>query len=312
MAVPVPKPRQTMRVALCAWEIGRAESGFGAQVGGLGVVVEQLPPALVQAADRMGIDLEVVTLSPCFAHYDRSPPVSPSATGLRRLHEHYTATVEGHTFDVELYETTFTETLDLTAGRREVPFKMVYFWDDGQLHWTGSQTIYPDDPSVSSAVGLGDISTRALFRVWQSPHFSAVVGTELTFPTATDPLLGTQKYSVSPLAALVFQYRNFFFVPVYQQVISYAGNVDRNKINIIRFRPVLLAAWPRGWWTTLEPGLWWDLEDAFLTEDTATLGFEVGKRITERLAFSGKPSVRLNGSEEFAWSLDFSLSYVWE
>ena len=180
--------------------------------------------------------------------------------------------------------------------RLQVPF----LWSD------------PNDPSVSSAVGLGDIKTRALFRVWQSPHFSAVVGTELTFPTATDPLLGTQKFQVSPLAALIFQYRNFLFVPVYQQVISYAGNVDRNEINIIRFRPVLLAAWPRGWWTTLEPGLWWDLENAFLTEDTATLGFEVGKRITERLAFSGKPSVRLNGSEEFAWSLDFSLSYVWE
>ena len=117
--------------------------------------------------------------------------------------------------------------------RLQVPF----LWSD------------PDDPSVSSAVGLGDISTRALFRVWQSPHFSVVVGTELTFPTATDPLLGTQKYRVSPLAALVFQYRNFLFVPVYQQVISYAGNVDRNEINIIRFRPVLLAAWPRGWWT---------------------------------------------------------------
>ena len=153
----IPKPRQTMRVALCAWEIGRAESGFGAQVGGLGAVVEQLPPALVQAADRMGIDLEVVTLSPCFAHYDRSPPASPSADGLRRMHEHYAATVEGHTFDVELYETTFTETLDLTAGRREVPFKMVYFWDDWQMHWTGSQTIYPDDPWVmtkqAAAVG---------------------------------------------------------------------------------------------------------------------------------------------------------------
>ena len=61
--------------------------------------------------------------------------------------------------------------------------------------------------------------------------------------------------------------------------------------------------------TTLDPGLWWDLEDELLTEDTATLGLEVGKRLTDRLAFSAKPSVRLNGSEEFAWPIDFSLSY---
>jgi len=162
---------------------------------------------------------------------------------------------------------------------------------------------------VASAAGLGDISTRALVRVWDSPHFSAVLGTELTFPSATDPLLGAEKYRVSPLAALIFHYKNVLFVPVYQQDISYAGNSARADINIIRFRPVIVAVWPRGWWTTVEPGLWWDIEDALLTEDTATLGFEVGKRITERLAFSGKPSVRLNGSEEFAWAVEFSLSY---
>ncbi len=51
-------------------------------------------------------------------------------------------------------------------------------------------------------------------------------------------------------------------------------------------------------------------KDELLTEDTATLGLEVGKRLTDRLAFSAKPSVRLNGSEEFAWPIGFSLSYL--
>lgn len=37
-----------------AWESGRAQSGFGVKVGGLGVVMEELPEALVAAGKRKG------------------------------------------------------------------------------------------------------------------------------------------------------------------------------------------------------------------------------------------------------------------
>ena len=55
-----------LRVALAAWEIGRASSGFGTKIGGLGQIVEELPPELVRAAYDRGLDLEIETLSPCF------------------------------------------------------------------------------------------------------------------------------------------------------------------------------------------------------------------------------------------------------
>ena len=65
------RPMRKLRVALCAWEIGRVHSGLGTKIGGLGAVVEELPPELVKAAARQGIELEIETLSPCFAHYDK-------------------------------------------------------------------------------------------------------------------------------------------------------------------------------------------------------------------------------------------------
>lgn len=127
----MPETKQKIRVALCAWEIGRVASGLGTKIGGLGVVVEELPPELVKAADRLGIDLEVVTLSPCFAHYDKSL--------LTKLDLRLPVTLAGHTFEFEVYEHIFPD------GQ-----KMVYFWDEWQLHWTNATAIYPSDPQVGA------------------------------------------------------------------------------------------------------------------------------------------------------------------
>jgi glycogen synthase len=114
---------------MCAWEIGRVSSGLGAKIGGLGVVVEELPAELVKAAARQGIDLEVVTLSPCFAHYDKSR--------LTQLDLRLPATLAGHTFEFDVYEHVFPD-----------GHKVVYFWDEWQLHWTNASAIYPSDPQL--------------------------------------------------------------------------------------------------------------------------------------------------------------------
>jgi glycogen synthase len=121
---------KTLRIAMPAWEIGRVASGVGAKIGGLGVVVEELPPELNRAAARQGIDLAIETLSPCFAHYDR--------TRLTRLDLRLPATLDGHTFEFEVYAHVFED------GQ-----KVVYFWDEGQLGWTNASAIYPDDPQMA-------------------------------------------------------------------------------------------------------------------------------------------------------------------
>lgn len=102
------------RIALLAWEIGRLSSGLGAKIGGLGVIVEELPAALVAAAARQGIALEVEILSPCFAHYDRQR--------LTKIDLQMSVTIAGHTFPFEVYEHVFPD------GQ-----KVIYFWDEGQL-----------------------------------------------------------------------------------------------------------------------------------------------------------------------------------
>lgn len=124
------KAKKKLRVALPAWEIGRTGSGLGVKVGGLGVIVEELPPELVKAAARQEITLEVETLTPCFAHYDKRQ--------LTKLDLQLPATVDGYTFAFDVYEHVFPD------GQ-----KVVYFWDEWQLSWTNANAIYPTDPQLS-------------------------------------------------------------------------------------------------------------------------------------------------------------------
>jgi glycogen synthase len=123
-------PNKKLRVAMPAWEIGQVTSGLGVKIGGLGVIVEELPPELVKAADRQDIDLEIETLTPCFAHYDKDR--------LTKLDLRLPATIEGHSFEFEVYEYVFPD------GQ-----KVIYFWDEWQLHWTNANAIYPSDPQLA-------------------------------------------------------------------------------------------------------------------------------------------------------------------
>jgi glycogen synthase len=99
-------------------------------VGGLGVIVEELPPELVKAAAKQGIALEIETLTPCFAHYDKRQ--------LTKRDLLLPVTINGHTFSFEVYEHLFPD------GQ-----KVVYFWDEWQLSWTNASAIYPNDPQFA-------------------------------------------------------------------------------------------------------------------------------------------------------------------
>lgn len=124
----MPKP-QNFRLAMTCWEPGRAGSGFGAKVGGLGVVMEELPEELIRVAAEQGIRLEIEVLSPCFGHYDRNR--------LEDLGLRIPVLQDGHRFEVSVYRRQLSDQL-----------AMVYFWDDWQLNWTNARAIYPDDPEV--------------------------------------------------------------------------------------------------------------------------------------------------------------------
>jgi glycogen synthase len=149
----MPKTNEKLRVAMPAWEIGRLASGLGVKIGGLGAVVEELPPELVKAAARHGLDLEIETLTPYFAHYDKSQ--------LTKLDLRLPATIAGYTFEFEVYEHIFPD------GQ-----KVIYFWDEWQLDWTHASAIYPDDPQM--AIKLFAAVSQAMAGYIKQGHFDTV------------------------------------------------------------------------------------------------------------------------------------------
>ena len=151
--VDMPTEQQTLRVAILAWEIGRVSSGVGAKIGGLGTIIEELPAELVKTARQQHLDLDIEILSPCFAHYDKRQ--------LTRLDINPQVTLGGHTFPFEVYEHVFDD------GQRAI-----YFWDQGQLHWTNASAIYPSDPWM--ALGLYATVGQAMASYIAQGHFDTV------------------------------------------------------------------------------------------------------------------------------------------
>jgi glycogen synthase len=128
---------RALKIALAAWESGRTASGFGARVGGLGVVVEQLPAELMRAAARRGLPLAVQTVSPCFAWYDRG--------ALERVGPELPVSLGGRGYAFEAYRRLVTEQVELDEGLREITLEMIYLWNPELLGDTSPGTIYPED-----------------------------------------------------------------------------------------------------------------------------------------------------------------------
>jgi glycogen synthase len=66
-----------------------------------------------------------------------------------------------HTFPFEVYEHVFDD------GQRAI-----YFWDQGQLHWTNASAIYPSDPWM--ALGLYATVGQAMASYIAQGHFDTV------------------------------------------------------------------------------------------------------------------------------------------
>jgi glycogen synthase len=136
VAAPAGGSPSRLRLALCSWEIGRAGTGLGVKIGGLGHVMEELPAELIRAAAGLGLELEVELLSPCFGHYPRER--------LTRLPRRVPAVAEGSRLEFEVYEHRFPEEIRFPDGSvRSVPIRAVYLWNERMLSWTDARAVYP-------------------------------------------------------------------------------------------------------------------------------------------------------------------------
>jgi hypothetical protein len=110
---------------------------------------------------------------------------------------------------------------------------------------TGSGTPLPIDLFSGRTSGFGDMYYVGLLSpkkgIKHGPGRSSVwgVGIDLAFPTASDDLLGAGKWSMGPSALYAYLGRKWKIGALGQQYFSYAGDPDRDKVNLTNLQYLL-------------------------------------------------------------------------
>jgi len=111
--------------------------------------------------------------------------------------------------------------------------------------------IYQDDifPGEGSQFGLGDI-TLSLFFSPREPTSSGIiwgVGPVFLLPTATDDLLGTEKWGAGPTGVVLTMRGPWTLGVLANHIWSYAGDNDRRDVSNTFIQPFVAYTWPSAW-----------------------------------------------------------------
>ena len=107
-------------------------------------------------------------------------------------------------------------------------------------------------PGVRSAFGLGDFNPSFFFSPAKAEKIIWGVGPTVTFPTATDPMLGNGKYLVGPTAVALRIQGRWVFGALVNNQWSLAGWGSRNQNNFL-VQPFVNYNLPNGWYVGSAP-----------------------------------------------------------
>ena len=104
-------------------------------------------------------------------------------------------------------------------------------------------------PGSGSQSGLGDTSINLFFSPTK-PSSSGIiwgVGPVLVVPTASNDLLGTDKWSAGPTSLILTQQGPWTVGTLASHIWSFAGNSDRNDVSNTLLQPFVSYTWPSAW-----------------------------------------------------------------
>lgn len=139
-------------------------------------------------------------------------------------------------------------------------------------------------PGAGDQTGFADINST-FFLMPRFIKFAIFgVGPIVSLPTATDEVLGTEKWSVGPAAAIVATPGRWVFGFVVNNLWSVGGASTREDINAFALRPFVYYNFPSGWYTVTSPtirAVWTaDSDDRWIVPLGGGVGkvFQVGKQ----------------------------------
>lgn len=107
--------------------------------------------------------------------------------------------------------------------------------------------------SIGDVFGLGDIIYQGFFSPSSSGNFTWGVGPILSFPTATDTVLGAGQWSAGPAVVGLVTSRRVVTGVLASQLWSYAGDSDRPDVSLMTIQPFFNYNFDQGWYITTSP-----------------------------------------------------------
>mgnify|MGYP003578692094 FL=1 len=163
--------------------------------------------------------------------------------------------------------------------------------------------------------GTSDMTFRVGGRVYANDKMALFIGADGSFPTASEPLLGTGKYTIGPGGAVAIplpRLRSLFFVVV-EDFNSIGGDPSRTTLHYTQFKPSINTIWGERWWTEASMFLYWD----WLHERKTTMNLqgEVGHRLTKHWALFVDAGGGVLGREAFLgldWFVQAGVRWVFK
>ncbi|MBQ7909034.1 MAG: transporter [Elusimicrobiaceae bacterium] len=162
-----------------------------------------------------------------------------------------------------------------------------------------------------SIKGLGDISLSAQ-AVQTGNKIDFGFKMETILPTATDDVLGTGKWQISPSFFAVYPVNKSFFAALgYKHYYSLTGEHNRDDINYGRIRLLLTYMDPDLWWLTIDPQYYIDYKNTGKAE--LFLETELGVMVNQGTSLYIKPGFHLGGnwqSKDWSLNIGFKILYL--
>jgi hypothetical protein len=111
----------------------------------------------------------------------------------------------------------------------------------------------PEGISGGSTFGLGDINYPGFLSPADSGDITWGIGPSISFPSATDEKLGSEKWSAGPSAVALVQPGPFVIGTLVRQLWSFAGDDDRQDVSQLLIQPFANYNMAGGWFLTSAP-----------------------------------------------------------
>ena len=137
--------------------------------------------------------------------------------------------------------------------------------------------VLPESVADDTEFGLGDINFTAFLSPAKPAGAIWGVGPSITVPTATDDVLGSEKWSAGPSAVVLVQPQPWTVGILARQLWSFAGEDSRNDVNQTLLQPFVNYNLDDGWYLVSAPVITANWEASSDDTWTVPVGGGVGR-----------------------------------